>query len=97
MGVYKYKMTDQIIRNQGAIEAAIGKVLQEVTPSETVLELDYSEVTNMEISATTGLTANKLLKLGFQKVIFTGRKDKETIKENAVLKLLIDRGQLELK
>lgn len=97
MGLYKYKMTDQIIRNPSAIEAEIQRIIKEVTPAETILELDYSEVTNMDISATTGLTANKLLKLGFQKLIFTGRKDKEAISQNAILKLLIERGQLDLK
>lgn len=97
MGNYNYVVKSDRIRNLALIEKDIIEVTRIVKPAETALVVDYTEIEDPTVTATSGLVYQRLLSVGFHTVVIKNHRYKDKLMEQPMIKLLMKRGQIKVE
>ena len=98
MEVFRYVTKEEDIRNlegnKKTFRDLIGKIKN---PKETVVEIDYSNIEDPQVSTSAAIIFQKILDGGFPKIIILSHKNQQEFMKNSLVKLLINEKQLEFK
>jgi len=93
----RYTVKSEDIRNPEGVAQIIKKLVLGKNIKECSFEPDFINISDPQVTMSTGLIYQNIANAGFAKIVIHNHKNKDKLKENPVVRTLIEKKIMEIR